>query len=185
MDLLTYILSKNGGSGGANGVSPTVSVEDIDGGHRITIVDAEGTNTFDVLDGAKGETGAKGDKGDKGDKGAPGSTGATGADGYSPSVNVTKADGVSTITITDKNGTTTVEIQDGANGKDGSNGKDGTTPVKGSDYFTDAEIEEVANQAANIVTGKGLIVNSSTPDSTKQFQITVDDAGAITATLVE
>lgn len=182
MDLLSYILAKNGGSGGANGVSPTVSIEDIDGGHRITIVDAEGTHAFDVLDGAKGETGAKGDKGDKG---ATGATGAAGADGYSPSASVTKADGVSTITITDKNGTTTVEVKDGADGKAGSNGKDGTTPVKGTDYFTDAEIEEVANQAADIVSGKGLIVNSSTPDSTKQFQITVDDEGTITATLVE
>lgn len=40
------------GSPGANGVSPTVAVTDIPGGHRVTITDAEGTESFDVLDGA-------------------------------------------------------------------------------------------------------------------------------------
>lgn len=40
------------GSPGANGVSPTVAVTDIPGGHRVTITDAAGTESFDVLDGA-------------------------------------------------------------------------------------------------------------------------------------
>lgn len=40
------------GSPGANGVSPTVAVTDIPGGHRVTITDAEGAESFDVLDGA-------------------------------------------------------------------------------------------------------------------------------------
>lgn len=114
-----------------------------------------------------------------GNDGASGSAGKNGSDGYSPSASVTKTDGVSTITITDKNGTTTTEC------KDGVDGKDGVTPIKGADYFTETEIKEVANQAADIVTEKGLIINSSTPDSTKKFQITVDDEGTITATPVE
>ena len=54
-----------------------------------------------------GLRGLKGDKGDKGD------TGNTGADGYSPSASVSKVGDTSTITITDKDGTTTAEVDDG------------------------------------------------------------------------
>lgn len=32
-------------------VSPTISIEDIEGGHRITITDIDGTKIFDVMDG--------------------------------------------------------------------------------------------------------------------------------------
>ena len=42
------------GSAGSDGISPVVSVETISGGHRITITDAEGSKSFDVLDGASG-----------------------------------------------------------------------------------------------------------------------------------
>ena len=56
-------LPDNPGGGGGSGVSPTIDVTDIDGGHRITITDAEGTKSFDVMDGKDG----KGEKGDKGD----------------------------------------------------------------------------------------------------------------------
>ena len=42
------------GSAGSDGISPVVSVETISGGHRITITDAEGSQSFDVLDGASG-----------------------------------------------------------------------------------------------------------------------------------
>lgn len=36
---------------GASGFSPTVSVEDITGGHEITITDAMGAHSFDIMDG--------------------------------------------------------------------------------------------------------------------------------------
>ena len=35
---------------GEPGVSPTIQVSDIEGGHRVTITDVEGTKTFDVMD---------------------------------------------------------------------------------------------------------------------------------------
>ena len=54
------------GKPGADGVSPRVSVEDIDGGHRVTFVDAEGMKTIDVLDGEKGADGAQGPAGNPG-----------------------------------------------------------------------------------------------------------------------
>ena len=44
----------NKGDPGDDGVSPTVSVVDISGGHRVTITDAAGAKTFDVLNGSDG-----------------------------------------------------------------------------------------------------------------------------------
>ena len=38
-----------------DGVSPTVTVTGITGGHRVTITDATGTKTFDVMDGEDGQ----------------------------------------------------------------------------------------------------------------------------------
>lgn len=35
--------------------------------------------------------------------------------------------------------------QDGINGKDGTNGIDGKTPIKGTDYYTDADKQEIVN----------------------------------------
>ena len=48
------------GADGNDGVSPTVSVAAIAGGNRVTITDAEGAKTFDVMDGAQGASGADG-----------------------------------------------------------------------------------------------------------------------------
>lgn len=48
------------GADGADGVSPTVAVAAITGGHRVTITDAGGSHTFDVMDGADGEDGQSG-----------------------------------------------------------------------------------------------------------------------------
>lgn len=48
------------GETGADGFSPVVEVTEITGGHRVTITDATGTQTFDVMD---GEDGADGDVG--------------------------------------------------------------------------------------------------------------------------
>ena len=45
------------GAPGKDGVSPTVAVTDIPGGHRVTITDADGSKSFDVLDGKDGTGG--------------------------------------------------------------------------------------------------------------------------------
>lgn len=39
------------GAKGDDGFSPTVTITPIDGGHRVTVTDATGTNSFDVMDG--------------------------------------------------------------------------------------------------------------------------------------
>ena len=57
------------GPAGADGVSPTVSTSKSGNVTTITIVDATGTKTATINDGARGDPGATGPKGDKGDKG--------------------------------------------------------------------------------------------------------------------
>lgn len=42
------------GDRGEQGISPTVTITPITGGHRITITDADGTETADVMDGHNG-----------------------------------------------------------------------------------------------------------------------------------
>ena len=100
-----------------------------------TISYTDGTvSTYSVTNGAKGDKGDKGDTGDtgatgpqglqgiqgiqgpQGETGATGATGATGpagSDGYSPTATVAKSGTIATITITDKNGTTTASVSDG------------------------------------------------------------------------
>ena len=48
------------GADGKDGISPAVSVAAITGGNRVTITDAEGAKTFDVMDGAQGKQGNNG-----------------------------------------------------------------------------------------------------------------------------
>lgn len=48
--------SDEGGGNGIDGFSPIVNITEIDGGHRVTITDAEGKKTFDVLDGKEGDS---------------------------------------------------------------------------------------------------------------------------------
>lgn len=62
------------------------------------------------IQGIQGETGPQGEQGPKGEDGTDGQDGA---DGYSPTASVSKSGSTSTITITDKNGTTTAEVTDG------------------------------------------------------------------------
>ena len=64
--------------------------------------------------GEKGDTGLQGERGEKVEKGDAGVAGKDGTDGFSPIANVVKNGSVITITITDKNGTTTVTLTEGA-----------------------------------------------------------------------
>ena len=101
------------------------------------IAGAIGTTALYGPKGDKGDKGEKGDKGDKGDTGEQGPQGEQGIqgeqgpqgiqgeqgpqgvqglpgnDGFSPTATVTKSGNVATITITDKNGTTTENVYDG------------------------------------------------------------------------
>ena len=140
------------GQDGEDGISPTVTVTDITGGHRVTIADAEGSQSFDVLNGENGQNGQNG------------------ADGFSPTASVSKSGSTATITITDKNGTTTASVSDGT---DGQNGQDGAPGVgvpsggtigqilqkkSGTDYDTEWTDKPTVASAAEV---KGGSVSSA------------------------
>lgn len=182
--------------------------------------------TFGIPTGATGATGAKGDKGDKGDTGAQGikgdqgeqgiqgiqgiqgergekgdkgdtgAQGVAGQDGYSPSATVTKVGDTATITITDKNGTTTAQISDGSGGGSAtsptasvakvgdtatititdingtttasiSDGKDGTNGTNGQDgYSPTASVSKSGGTATITITDKNGTTTATVSDGT-------------------
>lgn len=77
------------------GFSPTVEVEEITGGHRVTITDGDGPHVFDVMDGV---------------------------DGTSVTVTSASITGGHRLTIVSASGTTTVDVMDGTDGSDGADG---------------------------------------------------------------
>ena len=95
------------------------------------------------LQGAKGE---KGDKGDKGDTGAQGPKGDPGADGAKgdPGERGPKGE-------TGAPGEQGPKGETGSTGPQGPQGPAGKTPVKGTDYFTEADKQEIAEDAAALV----------------------------------
>lgn len=62
------------------------------------------------------------------------------------------------IDTTSKNGeTSSTEVINGKDGKDGKDGADGYTPIKGVDYFTQADIDEIARKVlTQIPTSEGV-----------------------------
>ena len=112
------------GKDGKDGISPAVTVTETESGATITITDATGTTTTELHNGEKGDKGEPGQKGERGlqgipgEKGDPGADGKNGTDGFSPVATVTKSDNVVTIAITDKSGTTTATLTDGATTSD-------------------------------------------------------------------
>ena len=99
-------------------------------------------------------------------KGEPGKDGATGADGADGAPG---ADGKSAYEVAVDNGFEGTEAEwleslkgepgkDGADGQDGAPGADGYTPVKGVDYFTDDEKQEMVDEViAAVGTGSGTV----------------------------
>lgn len=77
-DLPFFPVGPGAGESGKDGVSPTITITDITGGHRLTIVDTLGTKAIDVLDGTQGP---KGDTGPQGIQGPVGPTGPQGIQG--------------------------------------------------------------------------------------------------------
>lgn len=85
------------------------------------------TSIFDITNGKNGTNGKDGINGVDGLKGD---------DGVSPVVELNKSENVTTLTITDKNGTQTVTINDGVNGVNGKDGIDGINGTDGQDGYS-------------------------------------------------
>lgn len=131
------------GDTGPAGTAATIAVGTVTSGQTASVVNS-GTSSAAVFDfvlpkgdkGDKGDTGPTGPTGPEGPQGETGATGPTGpagpagadgqdgtdgqdgADGFSPIATVTKSGDTATISITDKNGTTTATVTDGSDVSD-------------------------------------------------------------------
>ena len=112
------------GADGADGVTPTIGAN----GNWFL----GSTDTGKPSRGVKGEQGVQGEQGPQGEPGEKGETGAAGATGPEG-----------------PQGEPGVKGDPGATGPQGPAGH---TPVKGTDYFTDADKSEIAQAAAALVT---------------------------------
>ena len=73
-----------------------------------------------------------------------GGGGGSGEPGFSPIAMVEQIDNGAKITITDTNGTTTATVE---------NGTDGYSPVRGTDYWTAADIAEIKSYVDEAILG--------------------------------
>lgn len=152
---------------GADGVGvaaiyqQTTSLDD--GGENLIAVQlTDGTITsFKVRNGRQG---SPGEDGYTPVKGVDYADGAKGDPGVSPTVSVSKSGKVTTVAITDADGTKTASISDG---------EDGRTPVKGTDYFTAAEQTAMVNQ-----------VKSSLGYTDETWTFTLADGSTVTKRVV-
>lgn len=113
------------------------------------------------VQGVQGERGEQGQKGDKGDRGEQGVQGVQGAKGETGAQGQKGADGTpathrwsgTTLYITSASGTSSANLKGdkGDPGTDGKDGADGYTPIKGTDYFTEDDVQEIAERAAEMV----------------------------------
>ena len=138
-------------------VSPTVDLDEVTGGVKITVKDVRGERSKTVYNGTQGDPGA---------------------DGYSPSAGVSKSGDTATITITDKNGTTTATVKDGADGQDGAPGADGQDGAPGADgYSPSASVSKSGDTATITITDKNGTTTATVKDG-DPGELIDDTAGA-------
>lgn len=95
-----------------------------------------------------------------------GNSGTNGKDGISPTVDISKSDGSTTITITDKNGTHSQVVKDGVNGTPGATGADGKTSYFHVKYSNDGGKTFTPNNGEEIGTYIGTYSDFKIEDST-------------------
>lgn len=171
---------------GPAGFSPTFAVEDIDGGHRITITDKNGTQIVDVMDGADGfsttisvEAITGGHRLTVTDKNGTQTVdimdGEDGEDGFAPTVTVEAITGGHRLTITDATGTQTVDVMDGQGAVDSVNGKTGAVELALADLSDDETHRTVTDEEKNSWAKKSEI--PTVPTQVSAFN---NDAGYLT-----
>ena len=192
---------------------------------RDRLISEKVTQTFeerkDELIGPAGPPGEPGIQGLRGEQGLPGKDGYTpekgkdyfdGVDGISPTVGVSPIDGGYRITITDKDGSRTIDLMNGSKGDDGfspdvnvtdiANGKkitityaagantfylydgeDGKTPEKGKDYTDGKDGFSPAVDITDIAGGHRITITDK--DGEKSFDVmNGEGAGDVTSAML-
>jgi hypothetical protein len=148
------------------------------------------TNAQNVADTVQKKLDAGELKGEKGDQGIQGIQGVAGADGISPTVTTSKADGVTTVTITDKDGAHTATIEDGADGYSPTatvtkSGTTTTVTVTDKSGTTTAEVKDGSDAAVtkdNIVSALGY--EPQEPVGAYELLNTVTTTEAVTSMVI-
>ena len=165
------------GADGKDGVSITHSWN----GTTLTVTSASGTSSAD-LKGEKGDTGAQGEQGIQGPKGDTGEQGPQGPQGEKGDKGDTGDQGPQGIQGEagpkgDK-GEKGDKGDPGEQGLQGPAGADGRTPVKGTDYFTDADKQEIATAASKLVTPENIGAAPASHASDTDIHVTAEEKAA-------
>lgn len=129
------------GQDGVDGHSPVVTASKVG---KVTTVSVDGSAIATINDGNDGQDGSDGQDG------------ADGADGFSPSASVSKSGSIATITITDKNGTTTASVSDGSGVPTGGTSGQVLTKHSATDY--DVSWEDPSGSTITDVTVDGTSI---------------------------
>lgn len=140
--------SGSSGVNGKDGISPTISVETVTGGHYIIITDVNGTQSFFIPDGKDGQDGKDG---------VSGGSDGVGIVSIEQTTTSTENGGTNVITATLSNGeTSTFNIKNGELGQPGTpgiNGTDGKDGVDGVSVTSVAQTTTSYNDGgSNIIT---------------------------------
>ena len=162
------------GQTGATGPANTLTIGTVSKGDNASAT-ITGTSPNQVLNLVLPK-GDKGDKGATGPQGNPGANGTNGQDGFSPIATVTQTQSGATISITDKNGTTTANV---TNGQDGEEYDDtelrGLIAEKQNTLVSGSNIKTINNQSllgsGNITIEGGSGGTSDYTDLTNKPQI--------------
>lgn len=181
-----------------DGVSPTIAVSTISGGHRVTITDADGTKTIDVMDGTPGAQGVDGGyytpvvtqviAGSMHIAFAPSNdsmpvippveiplpAGEDGEDGVSPVVSVTDIAGGHRVTITDASGAKTFDVMDGEDGSGSGGGVDIDDTLTQSGKAADAKAVGDALMSKLDSTGGDIQTINVTASLTADSEVNID-----------
>ena len=112
---------------GKDGYSPTISITDITGGHKVTVTNENGSNSFNVMDGEAFTYD---------DFTAEQLEDLKGLDGISPTVTITEATGRHTVSFTDKDGVKSFVVKDGS-------------ALDVENYYTKDEVDTALTAKAN------------------------------------
>lgn len=196
------------GEKGDEGFSPVVTLADYDGGTQVTIQDANGSQVFNVPDGAPGATGpapevtfsaivttdgsglpgATVTKDTTGNnqaftitfKNIQGETGDQGEPGFSPTVTIAEIEGGHSVTVTTASGSSSFNVMDG---EDGTSPSVSTAKIEGGNAvtFTDAS----GSKTINVMDGGTGPAGADAPVPTPQVNVTGEGETGATVTVTE
>lgn len=165
MDILAYVLAKKytndtaDSLGSLKGAPATIkSIEDIDGGHRVTFewTGTSGTKQTQTLDVMDGEQGPQGEPGPQGEQGPAGPQGEKGADGTMSFDDLTPEQKASLKGDPGEKGDTGEKGADGAKGDKGDDGYSPTitvTEITGGHRVTVTDAE--GSESFDVMDGQG------------------------------